>query len=198
MFDWITNFIEQAGYAGIALLMLLENVFPPIPSELVMPLAGFTAARGDTTAVGVVIAGTIGSVLGALFWYYIGRFIGTDRLKQWAGKHGRWLTLSPREVDKVDAWFDKHCGSAVFLGRLIPGIRTLISVPAGLFEMGIKRFLMFTTLGSLLWVSILTAAGYLLEDNYEAVGRYLNPVANLMTALIVGTYLYRVVTWKRA
>ena len=120
MFDWITGLVERTGYLGIALLMLAENVFPPIPSELIMPMAGFTAARGALNMVGVVVAGTVGSLAGVLLWYYIGRWIGLERLKRWAAKHGRWLTISPEEVDEAAAWFDRHCGKAVLIGRLIP------------------------------------------------------------------------------
>src|SRR5215208_6279797 len=120
MFDWITGLVDRTGYLGIALLMLAENVFPPIPSELIMPVAGFTAAWGELTMAGVVLAGTAGSLLGALLWYYVGRWAGLERLKCWAGKHGRWLTITPEEVDEAAAWFDRHCGKAVLIGRLIP------------------------------------------------------------------------------
>jgi membrane protein DedA with SNARE-associated domain len=118
--DWITVF-EKMGTLGIALLMFAENVFPPIPSELIMPLAGFSAARGERNLLIVIIAGSIGSLLGALLWYYIGQKIGAERLERWATKHGRWLTLSPKEVEQACAWFNRHGGKAVFIGRLIPG-----------------------------------------------------------------------------
>ena len=134
MFEKIVQFLEEAGYLGIALLMFLENLFPPIPSELIMPLAGFEAARGTKSLPLVILSGSAGSIAGALFWYYVGKWIGARRLKAWAGRHGRWLTLKPSEVDKVDAWFDRHCAEAVFLGRLVPTVRTLISVPAGIFD----------------------------------------------------------------
>lgn len=113
--------------------MFLENVFPPIPSEVIMPAAGFAAGQGRLSLIGVIVAGTVGSVAGALFWYYVGKWIGADRLRRWAGRHGRWLTLAPKDIDRVDRWFDQHSGKAVFLGRLVPALRTLISVPAGVF-----------------------------------------------------------------
>ena len=197
MFDWITGLVERTGYLGIALLMLAENVFPPIPSELIMPMAGFTAARGELNMVGVVVAGTAGSLAGALLWYYIGRWIGLERLKRWAAKHGRWLTISPEEVDEAAAWFNRHCGKAVLVGRLIPAVRTLISVPAGVAGMALMRFLTYSALGTVLWTALLAAAGYLLEDQYQKVGDYLNPVSNVILGLIVLGYLYRVITFRR-
>ena len=197
MFDWITGLVEQTGYLGIALLMLAENVFPPIPSELIMPMAGFTAARGKLSMVGVVVAGTAGSLAGALLWYYIGRWIGLERLKRWAAKHGRWLTISPEEVDEAAAWFNRHCGKAVLVGRLIPAVRTLISVPAGVAGMALMRFLTYSALGTALWTALLATAGYLLEDQYQKVGDYLNPVSNVILGLIVLGYLYRVITFRR-
>ena len=198
MFDWITGLVERTGYLGIALLMLAENVFPPIPSELIMPMAGFTAARGALNMVGVVVAGTVGSLAGVLLWYYIGRWIGLERLKRWAAKHGRWLTISPEEVDEAAAWFDRHCGKAVLIGRLIPAVRTLISVPAGVAGMALMRFLTYSALGTALWTALLAAAGYLLEDQYQKVGDYLNPVSNVILGLIVLWYLYRVITFGAA
>jgi membrane protein DedA with SNARE-associated domain len=196
MFDWITALVEQTGYLGIVLLMLAENVFPPIPSELIMPLAGFTAARGELAMVGVDAAGSVGSLLGALLWYYIGRWVGLERLKRWAAKHGRWLTISPDDVDHAAVWFNRHCGTAVLVGRLIPAIRSLISVPAGVAGMTLPRFLVYSATGTALWTALLAAAGYLLEDQYQRVGEYLNPVSNVILGLLVLAYLYRVVTFR--
>ena len=197
MFGFIERVIGSAGYPGIALLMLLENILPPLPSELIMPMAGFVAANGQLTLVGVIIAGKLGSVAGALPWYYLGKVLGHERLKQWAGRHGRWLTLEPQDVDRAAGWFQKHCGKAVFFGRLVPALRTLISVPAGLFGMSLGRFLTYTLLGSALWSSALAFAGYSLRDNYEQVEHWLNPATNAIVAGIVLVYLYRVVTWRR-
>jgi membrane protein DedA with SNARE-associated domain len=197
MFGFIERIISSAGYPGIALLMLLENVLPPLPSELIMPMAGFVAANGQLSLVGVIIAGTLGSVVGALPWYYLGKVLGHERLKQWAGRHGRWLTLEPKDVDRAAGWFEQHCAKAVFFGRLVPAVRTLISVPAGLFGMSLGRFLTYTSLGSALWSSALAYAGYSLRDDYEQVEHWLNPATNAIVAGIVLVYLYRVVTWRR-
>ncbi|HSK40779.1 MAG TPA: DedA family protein [Arenibaculum sp.] len=197
MFDWISGALEQTGYAGIALLMFAENLFPPIPSELIMPLAGFTAVQGDLNIFAVVLAGTVGSVLGALFWYYAGKHVGCDRLKHWAARHGRWLTITPGDVDEAAHWFQRHCGKAVFFGRLVPAIRTLISVPAGIYEMGLGKFLAYSTAGTALWTALLAGAGYLLGDQYRKIGDFLDPVSNAVVAAIVLYYLYRVVTFRR-
>ncbi|MDF1586781.1 DedA family protein [Marinimicrococcus flavescens] len=196
MFDWITGFVEQSGYLGIAFLMLAENVFPPVPSELIMPLAGYTAASGKLNMAGVVAAGTAGSLAGALFWYYVGLKIGMDRLRRWAGRHGRWLTLHPDELDRAKAMFERHSGTAVFVGRLVPALRTLISVPAGVACMGLARFLLFSTLGTAIWTALLAGAGYLLEDQYQKVAEWMNPATNTILALMLAYYVYRVVTFR--
>jgi membrane protein DedA with SNARE-associated domain len=196
MGEWIISLIERMGYLGIALLMFLENLFPPIPSELIMPLSGFTASRGNLNIAGVIFAGTLGSVAGALFWYYVGRWVGEDRLKRWADRHGRWITMTARDVEKADRWFDRHCHWAVLAGRLIPTVRTLISIPAGIFEMGVRRFLIFSTVGTLIWSGALAGAGYALGSQYETVSRYLGPVSTGIVVLIAAAYVYRVATFK--
>ena len=132
MFDWITQLIERAGYAGIVLMMFLENVFPPIPSWLVMTLAGFEASSGRFSPLLVVLAGTAGSTLGAVCWYVVGRLVGVKRLRVFAGRHGHWLTLTPAEVDRADRWFDRHGAPAVMFARVVPVVRTFISIPAGI------------------------------------------------------------------
>jgi len=196
MLEWITGFVEKTGYWGIALLMLLENVFPPIPSELIMPLAGFTAARGDLHVSIAILAGTAGSIAGNSLWYLLGHWIGLGRLKSLAARHGRWLTLTPEELDQAQAFFSRHCGKAVFLGRLIPGVRTLISVPAGVVGMSWGRFLLYSTLGTVLWTALLAGAGYLLGAQYRTVANWLGPITNGIVAIGVLWYLYRVVTFR--
>lgn len=196
MFDWIVGWVESGGYVAIALLMLLENVFPPIPSELIMPLAGFSASSGKLNIFGVVAAGTAGSLAGAFFWYWIGRAVGADRVKNFARRHGRWLTLSPGEIDRARAVFDRHKASALFLGRLIPTVRTLISLPAGVNRLPVVVFTIWTLLGTALWTSLLAGAGYLLQSQYERVSGWLNPVSNVVLAALVGWYLYRVIRFR--
>lgn len=194
MFEFIVNIVQQGSYAGVFLLMALENLFPPIPSELIMPLAGFSAARGDMNVVLVVLAGTLGSVIGALPWYYAGKRFGLERIKRLASRHGRWMTVSPDDVDTAMHRFERHGRAVVFFGRLIPAIRTLISVPAGINRMRMAPFLAFSIAGSLLWTGVLTAAGFILNSQYERVAEYLDPVSKGVLILIVGIYVYRLVT----
>jgi membrane protein DedA with SNARE-associated domain len=196
MDQWITEFLTRTGYLGVALLMFAENVFPPIPSELIMPFAGFTAARGRLDLALTVAAGTLGSVAGALPWYAAGRWVGADRLRRWAGRHGRWLTLSPADVDGAQRWFGRHCGKSVLVGRLVPAVRTLVSVPAGIARMSFGRFLAFSAAGSLLWTGALAALGYALGGEYGRVGRYLGPVSNAVVGAVAVGYAYRVARWR--
>ncbi len=193
MVEWITNTMNSLGYLGIGLLMFLENIFPPIPSELIMPLAGFTVAQGKLNFGMVILAGVLGTVLGTLPWYYAGKILGEQRLKSWADRYGRWLTISSKDIDRADRWFDKHADKAVFFCRLVPGIRTLISLPAGISGMHLVPFLLYSTLGTLLWVSLLTYTGYVLGDNYELVEKYLAPVSKIvLITLVIGFIIWLV------
>lgn len=197
MFEWITNLIDKAGYAGIAFIMFLEGVFPPIPSWLVMPLAGFQASSGRFHPAFVVLAGTAGSTLSAICWYYVGKLFGTERLKGFAARHGHWLTLSPAQVDRADRWFDRHGAPAVMIGRLIPIFRHLISVPAGVFAMNRWKFVLFTAIGDAMWCGLLMLAGYVLRAEYGRVQHYLGPIATTVLACVALAYVVRVITWKR-
>jgi membrane protein DedA with SNARE-associated domain len=197
MFEWITAIVEKSGYWGIGLLMLAENIFPPIPSELIMPLAGFVASRGGFNAIAVIAAGTVGSVLGAVFWYYAGRWIGLKRLEALAAKHGRWLTLSPASLRRTQHFFCRHSSMAVFLARLVPALRTLISVPAGIVKMPLPQFLVYSILGTVLWNALLVGAGYWLGSQYQLVAGWMNPITNGLLAILALGYLYRVVTFQR-
>jgi membrane protein DedA with SNARE-associated domain len=195
--DWILNFIESGGYLAVALLMLLENIFPPIPSEVVMPVAGIAASRGDMNVAIVILLGTVGAVAGQLLWYWLGLRVGEDGLKNLARRHGRWLTVSPRDIDKADDWFDKHGGKAVMIGRCVPGVRTLISLPAGLSEMSHRRFLIYSTIGSGTWTAALALVGYALGERSESVTQWIGPVSTVIFAGILAYYLYRVATFKK-
>lgn len=191
MFDWITQFISDGGYAGIFFLMVLENVFPPIPSELIMPLAGYLAARGELRGELVVLAGTLGSYVGALPWYWGARLFDEKRTRRLLGRWGRWLTMTPKDLDEAILWFGTHGRRAVFLGRLIPAIRTLISVPAGLARMPFLSFTLLTLAGSAVWTAVLCVAGYVLNAEYERVADYVDPVSKLVVITVVAVYLYR-------
>jgi membrane protein DedA with SNARE-associated domain len=197
MFDFIVRFITEHGYLAIFALMAAENLFPPIPSELIMPLAGFTAASGKLDLFAVLLAGAAGSVAGSTPWYYAGRLYGRKRLRTLAGKHGRWLTLKPDDIDKALQAFERHGRKAVLFGRLVPAVRTLISVPAGIAEMSVLRYLAYSAIGSLVWAGLLAGAGYLLEAKYETVARYLDPVSKAIVGFLTVTYLYRLATYKK-
>jgi membrane protein DedA with SNARE-associated domain/uncharacterized membrane protein YkvA (DUF1232 family) len=192
VFDWITGAVSEGGYPGIVLMMFAENIFPPIPSELIMPLAGFVAARGELNPVLVVLAGTLGSVLGALPWYYAGMWLGEQRVRAFAARHGRWLTLGEKEIGQAMRWFERHGRIAVLIGRLVPTVRTLISLPAGLARMPLLPFLVYSSIGTLMWTAALAASGYLLESGYRQVAGYVDHVSKAIVGLIVLIYLWRV------
>ncbi|MBA4489166.1 DedA family protein [Paracoccus sp. S1E-3] len=196
MFDWVVSVIEGWGYPGVFLLMLAENLFPPIPSEVIMPLAGFLVGQGKLNLALTILAGTAGSVIGTSFWYVIGRAFGAERLKRWAARWGRVLTMSPSDIDGAVGWFDRHGGAAVFFGRMLPAIRTLISVPAGIARMNFGRFLLLTTLGSLIWTVLLTVAGMILQERFDQVAGVIDPLSKVIVLAVVAIYLYRVLTWK--
>jgi len=195
--EWIRNTIESLGYFGIMLLMIIENVFPPIPSEIIMPLAGFLSTQGEFSFLGVAIAGTIGSVLGALLLYYVGRKVGADRLKRWADSYGRWLMLSSEDIGRAQAWFHRRGAVAVFVCRLVPGIRSMISVPAGIERMNLGRFLIFSALGTAVWATILAYLGRVLGRNYQKVSNYLGPVSYVVLGGFLVCYIVYVVRHQR-
>lgn len=197
MFDAIVAMLSKLGAFGVFLLMLAENVFPPIPSEVVLPLAGYVAAKGQGSLWITITAGTAGSVAGATVWYYVGRLVGTERLTRFAERHGRWLTLTPQEVEHVDRWFDRHGRWAVLFGRMVPGVRTLISVPAGVTGMKLAPFLVFTLVGSAFWTTLLVVAGYKLGENYGQVALFIEPASNVVLGAAVLWYLWRVATFGR-
>lgn len=197
MTEWITNTITSLGYLGIGLLMFLENLFPPIPSELIMPLAGFTVAKGRMELAPVILAGVIGTILGALPWYYVGKLVGEDNLKRLADKYGKWISVSSRDIEKADNWFEKHGEKAVLLCRLVPGVRTLISLPAGISSMPLVPFLIYSTIGTALWVSLLTIAGYALGGNYKIVEEYLGPVSKIVFVGLVVAFVVWVVNKRK-
>jgi membrane protein DedA with SNARE-associated domain len=198
MVEWITDTMNSLGYWGIGLLMFLENLFPPIPSELIMPLAGFTVAQGEMDIVPAIAAGVIGTMVGALPWYYIGKFVGEERVKYFLSrKYVKWLGISAKDIDTAKRWFYTHGNKTVFFCRMVPGVRTLISLPAGFSEMPMIPFLIYSTLGTLGWVGLLTYAGFLLGDNYEVVDKYLGVVSKVVVLAIVVAFVVWVVRHQR-
>ena len=202
MSDWIGKQIPEImtslGYFGIGLLMFLENLFPPIPSELIMPLAGFTVYKGTMSFIPAVLAGIIGTVLGALPWYYIGRFISEERLEYLADKYGRWISVTSKDIKKANDWFNRHGTKAVFFGRLVPGVRTLISLPAGINNMPMIPFILYSTTGTTIWVLFLTTLGYQLGENYKLVEDYIDPISKIVVVSIVILFVIWIVRKKTA
>jgi membrane protein DedA with SNARE-associated domain len=196
MTDWIIHTISQWGYVGIFLVMLAESIFPPIPSELIIPFAGFAAANGELNFFGVIAAATIGAVVGMLPWYFAGRIFGLERVRFLSDRFGRWLTLNAEEIDTAIGFFQRFGPFIVLFGRLMPIIRTLISVPAGLAKMPLPVFLLASTAGALVWNVVLTSAGYLLHEHYELVEVILDPLTIIVLALVVLLYVYRLITWR--
>lgn len=196
MEDWIIRLVEWAGYWGVAALMLLETVFPPVPSEVIMTVAGVSAARGTMTLEGTILAGTAGAMLGNWFWYWLAIKFGEARMHVFIDKYSRWLTLDWDEVERGERLFAKYGSSIVLIARMIPTLRSLISIPAGLFKMSLRRFLVFSTIGTLGWSAALAGAGYFLGSQFGEVEKWLGPLSTAVIAAIVLTYLWRVVTWK--
>jgi len=198
MFEWITHFMQSAGYLGVLFLMFLENVFPPIPSELIMPLAGYTAKRGGLSLLGVIAAGTLGSVLGSLPLYYAGKLVGEERIKNWADKYGVWLTVSREDIEKSKDWFERHGNKAVLLCRLVPGVRSLISLPAGISQMNLLQFLAYSAIGAGLWTTALAYLGFRLGANYQKVEKFMGPATYVVLGLVVLMFVVRVVKQRKA
>ena len=196
MTDWIIQTISNWGYVGIFLVMLAESIFPPIPSELIIPFAGFAAANGELNFFGVIAAATIGAVVGMLPWYFAGRIFGLERVRFLSDRFGRWLTLNAEEIDTAIGFFQRFGPIIVLFGRLMPIIRTLISIPAGLAKMPLPVFLLASTTGALIWNVVLTSAGYILHEHYELVEVVLDPLSYIVLAAVVLLYIFRVVTWK--
>lgn len=182
----IEDIIAALGYPGITLVMFLENIFPPIPSEIVMPFAGFLVAdNGEMTFPGIVIAGTLGSVLGALVIYYVGVWADDLVIRRFIRRYGRYFTVSEQDLDRALSFFDRYGEAIVFFGRLIPIIRSLISLPAGMKRMPLRRFLLFTALGTAIWTALLSAAGVILKENWEDILTFIDTY-QMVTLVVVG------------
>lgn len=192
MHEFVISTIEQSGYVGLFLMMFLENIFPPIPSEVILPLTGFLIAGGVLNPVLALLVSVLGSTLGALPWFYLGVYVSGERRARFFEKFGVFLSVSRDDAERAAVVFQKHQWTAVFFGRLMPIIRTLISVPAGSVRMPLLIFLALTALGSALWNSILFGVGFILKAEYHIVERYLDPVTTGIIALILGIYFSRI------
>lgn len=193
--SWILDAIRSLGYLGIAGLMCLENLFPPIPSELIMPLAGVLSAQQDMSLGLAIVAGSVGSLVGQSAWFYLGRRIGERRLRRLAARHGRWLTMGPEDLDHAKDWLVRHGALSLLIGRLVPTVRTLISLPAGIAGVSWGQFLVFSAIGTTAWTAALAGAGYALRSQFTRINDVLGPVSTTIIVGMVAWYLYRVWTY---
>lgn len=182
----IINIINSFGYFGIFLLIAIENVFPPIPSEVILLFGGFMATYSSMTIIGVIIASTLGSLLGAIILYYIGKILNKRKLKKIIrGKTGKILRLTPKDIDNADKWFDTKGNKTVFFCRFIPLIRSLISIPAGMSEMPMKTFLIYTALGSAIWNTVLTIIGSIVGEKWPTIVKILDKYSNIVVIILI-------------
>lgn len=185
MTEWATSVMDALGYPGLAFLVALENVFPPIPSEIILPLAGFNSSQGTMNVFLAILAATVGSVTGALILYYVGYVFGEARVRWMVRKWGKWLGFKEADIDSADIWFDRHGGIAVALCRVVPIVRSLISIPAGLRKMPMITFALYTAAGSLVWNTVLITAGYILGDNWDHVEEYVGILQYVVIAVVL-------------
>lgn len=196
--DWIVDVVGELGVIGIGVLMFAENLFPPLPSEVIMPLAGYLSTRQEVAFWPAVLAGSVGSLAGATLWYWVGRCITREQLMAWVEAHGVWLAMTPNDVDGAVEWFRGHGRYSVLLGRLMPLVRTLISIPAGFSRMPLSRFLALSAVGTLIWTGMLTYLGRFLGQQFQDVEKYIGPVSWLVIVVAVVAYVKRVVRIRRA
>lgn len=194
MTDWVVDLIEQSGYLGIAFLMFLETVFPPIPSEVIMSLAGIEAGQGNLHLGWVIAAGTTGAMFGNTFWYLLARALGIERFKPLIDRWGHWFTMDWHEVERAQRWFDKNGAFFVFLGRMLPTVRSLVSIPAGFLKMRIRTFLVASTIGTAGWTAMLAYAGFKLGEEFEQIDDYLGPISTAIIGVLILAYVWRLIT----
>lgn len=182
----IIEIMNDFGYIGICLLILIENLFPPIPSEVILTFGGFMTISSNMTIIGVIIASTIGSVLGAIILYYIGKILNKERLiKIVTSRYGKLLRVKPKDIEMADEWFDKKGNKTVFFCRFIPVVRSLISIPAGMSEMPMTKFIIYTTIGSIIWNTLLTLVGAFAGDKKDFIINIIDKASDLILILIV-------------
>jgi membrane protein DedA with SNARE-associated domain len=182
---WVQDVIESLGYLGVAMLVVLENVFPPIPSEIVLPFAGFVAQRGDASVAVMIVAATVGSVVGAWILYGIAAVIGPVRLRGFIVRFGKWFGVKESDLDRAEKWFDERAVVAVLIGRCVPLIRSIVSIPAGFRRMNVVSFTVYTALGSFVWNLGLIGAGAILGDQWEVMEGYLGVFQWIVVAIIL-------------
>lgn len=196
MTDWVVDLIDAGGYWGIAFLMVIENIFPPIPSELIMGVGGIRVGQGRMDMLPLLIAGTVGTTIGNYFWYMVGIKLGMARLRPLVDRFGRWATIEWRDIEALNRLFLRYGQIIVFVFRFLPTFRTMVSLPAGLFRMGHIRFLAWTAAGSAIWNVILAYAGYFLGYNFHQIDKYIGPATTATVVAVVIFYIWRLVTWR--
>jgi membrane protein DedA with SNARE-associated domain len=194
--DFILRLVTGGGYVGIFFLMVLENIFPPIPSEVIMGLGGIAVARGEMDLATLVLVGTVGTTIGNYFWYWIGWKIGYQRFRPFVERHGRWLTMDWQEVERLHRFFISHGHWVIFAFRFMPTGRTIISLPAGMTCMPHLKFFVWTFAGSAIWNTILAGAGLYFGSNFERLQDYVGPFAVASIAVMILWYVHRVITWR--
>jgi membrane protein DedA with SNARE-associated domain len=198
MLPWIAHLVGALNYWGVAILMAIENVFLPLPSELIMPLAGFLTANGSMTLAGVIVAGTTGSVLGALPLYYAGRALGEERPERWVERYGRWTLLRGKDLERASARFSGHSFVDVIIAQMLPGVRGLISIPAGVARMNVGLFLLANLIGTLVWCAVLAVAGRILGANFTKIHKFLGPVGwTILGVLIIAIGVWAIVRKRK-
>lgn len=196
MQEIILSIMNVYGYLGVFLLIMVENVFPPIPSEVILLFGGFMTTYSKLNIVGMIVASTLGSLFGAIVLYYVGKIFNKDRLKKIiSGKLGKILRLKVSDIDKADSWFDNKGNKTVFFCRFVPLIRSLISIPAGMSEMPILKFIIYTVVGSLIWNAVLIIVGSIVGENWTSILNILNTYSHVVVILfaiifIVGIYIF--------
>ncbi|MCT9977664.1 DedA family protein [Acinetobacter sp. I-MWF] len=177
--------MEQLGYFGIALLMFLDNVFPPIPSEVIMPSAGFAASKGQLLLSGVIIAGSIGSLVAAALLYWVGRKIPNQSIFNWVDRYGKYLFIKSEDVKKALDWFEKYGHRVVFFGRMVPAVRSLISIPAGMSHMPFWKFMLYSSVGTIIWTTFLACVGYYFGNNIELMQQIFSRVGYVIIIIVL-------------
>ena len=191
--EYISKAVETnstIAYLTICLAMFLENIIPPIPSEIIMPLGGFFVYQQKLNFYYLVFWGLLGTIAGSIPWYYLGKLVNEKRLSNFLDKRGKYIGITSNDLVQSKRWFDKYGVSLVFWGRLVPGIRTLISVPAGMELMPLRKFLIWTTLGSLIWVVLLTYAGFIFGENYQNIETYLVQIKYIVKPVLILIFIY--------
>jgi membrane protein DedA with SNARE-associated domain len=191
--NWIIEIMNSYGYIGILFLIALENIFPPIPSEVILTFSGFLTTTSDVTVLGVIIFSTLGSVVGAIILYGIGRILDVERLEKIVERWGHLLRLTKKDIQKADAWFRRIGVWAVLIGRLVPLVRSLISIPAGMARMNFSIFLFFTTIGSLIWNSVLVNLGAALGSSWDTIAGYIEAYSHIVVILLAVLFMLFIV-----